>query len=189
MEIGKTLGDLRKQRRMTLKQLSEKAAVSVSLLSMVERDISAPTVRTLERIVKALGTSVSRLYLGMEKAEKNEKTSAGVRVLRRKERKKLEPGPERGTARYEMLTADYQRRLEFMYIHFPVKGKPGQMLTHEGEECGLILEGRLKVKVGKQEFILEEGDSIYFDSTAPHCMVNIGDVEVRAFWVNTPPSF
>jgi transcriptional regulator with XRE-family HTH domain len=189
MEIGKAIGGLRRQRGMTLKQLSEKAAVSLSLLSVIERDISAPTVRTLERIVKALGTSVSSLYLDMEKTEKDTENSAGVSVLRKKDRKKLQPGPERGTARYEMLTADYQRKLEFMYIHFPVKGKPAELLTHEGEECGVILEGRLKVVVDKEEYILEEGDSIYFESTAPHSMVNIGDIEVRAFWVNTPPTF
>ena len=189
MEIGKKIGDLRRQKGMTLKELSKKSSVSLSLLSMVERDISAPTVRTLEKIVRALETSISSLYLEMENSKPGKAKPGKVSVVHKKHRKKLEMGPERGKAHYELLTPDYQRKLQFVYIHFPVKGKPGQFISHEGEECGLILEGRLKAIIGDHEFILEEGDSIYFDSTIPHLMENAGQIEVRAFWVNTPSTF
>jgi mannose-6-phosphate isomerase-like protein (cupin superfamily) len=76
-----------------------------------------------------------------------------------------------------------------MYIHFPVGRKTGKFVSHEGEECGIILEGELKVYIDEQVVLLEEGDSIYFDSTIPHRLENMGEIEVRAFWINTPPTF
>lgn len=189
VELGKKIASLRREKGMTLKTLSEKSEVSVSLLSMIERDMSVPTVRTLEKIALGLDKTVSSLFLEMENSERDRVPPEKVHVMHKRSRKKLEIGPERGNAHYELLTPDYQRELQFVYIHFPVRAKPGQFITHEGEECGLILEGTLKAIIGEQEFILEEGDSIYFDSSIPHLMENVGQIEVRAYWINTPPTF
>lgn len=169
--------------------LSRRAGVSKSILSLIERNISTPTVRTLEKIVKPLGTTVSELCHEMESIPREGVPKSKPRVLRRRERKKLLMGPERGKARYELLTPDYRGRLQIIYIHFPVGKRSSRFVTHEGEEWGMVLEGLLKVVIDRQEFVLQEGDSICFDSTLPHSLENIGEIEVRAFWVNTPPTF
>jgi len=191
MELGQKIRELRSGQGLTLEELSNRSGVSLSLLSMIERSRSAPTVRTLERIVRALGTTISQVYMEMESDASDGETQNQVSVITKKERKSLVLGAERAAAHYELLTPDYQRRLQFMYIHFPVarEGKGGEFVSHEGEECGLILEGKLKAVVGDEEMILEEGDCIYFDSSIPHLMENVGEIEVRAFWVNTPATF
>lgn len=91
---------------------------------------------------------------------------------------------------YELLSPDLNRKIEFLYITI----KPGDysskdLVTHEGEECGIVIKGRLMVKMKDKEYILEEGDSIYFDSTIPHKYINIGDEECISIWAMTPPSF
>jgi mannose-6-phosphate isomerase-like protein (cupin superfamily) len=174
---------------LTLDELSKKSNVSVSLLSMIERNKSVPTVRTLERTVDALGTTVSNLFMDIEDTKREDIKSTRVTVLKKKKRKKLILGPERGKAFYELLTPDYRQNLEIVYIHFPVGKNKGEFISHEGEECGIILEGRLKAYIGERIFILEDGDCIYFDSSMPHRWENIGEVEVRAFWINTPATF
>ena len=191
MELGQKIKELRAEKGMTLDDLSHLSGVSQSLLSMIERNRSAPTVRTLERIVKALGTTISKVFMEMESDESGEDDRKAFAVIKKKERKLLVLGAERAKARYELLTPDYQRRLQFMYIHFPVQaeGNGSQFVSHEGEECGLILEGRLKLVIDEEEIVLEEGDCVYFDSSIPHYMENAGDIEARAFWVNTPPTF
>lgn len=190
MGIGEKIRELRHLKQMTLDELSKKSNVSVSLLSMIERNKSVPTVRTLERTVDALGTTISHLYGHIENTKKKrEIKSTRVTVLPKKKRKKLILGPERGKAFYELLTPDYRRNLEIVYIHFPVGKNKGEFITHEGEECGIILEGRLKAYIGDEKFILDDGDSIYFDSSIPHRLENIGEVEVRAFWISTPATF
>jgi transcriptional regulator with XRE-family HTH domain len=192
MELGEKIRTLRRYRGMGLDEFSRRSGVSKSLISLIERNISVPTVRSLEKIVKALGISISSLYLEMENTGENaeiRETRSKFLIVRRGERKKLLMGRERGGAHYELLTPDYQRNLQLVYMHFPAGKKSGSYITHEGEECGVVLEGTLRVQLGEREIILQEGDSISFDSTVPHRLENIGDVEVRAFWANTPPTF
>ena len=63
------------------------------------------------------------------------------------------------------------------------------MVAHNGEECELILEGELVVKLGTQEIHLEQGDSICFPSSTPHRFVNPVAVVCRSIWAMTPPTF
>ena len=89
----------------------------------------------------------------------------------------------------EMLCPDLRHRIEFIFLHYPVGAKVEEFYTHDGEECGMVLEGRFKGTIGDQEIILEPGDSIYYDSSIPHRWENAGEMEVRAIWAITPPSF
>jgi transcriptional regulator with XRE-family HTH domain/mannose-6-phosphate isomerase-like protein (cupin superfamily) len=112
--------------------------------------------------------------------------TAVVSVVRRHQRKKvIMPWG----ADYEMLTPDMQRRIEFIAITYPVNGGSGDLYSHEGEECGVVVEGRFRGIVGDEEFVLEVGDSIYYASSIPHRWENAGDVEAKAIWAITPPSF
>jgi transcriptional regulator with XRE-family HTH domain len=60
MEIGEKIKELRVQNGITLDELSKRSEVSISLLSIIERNRSAPTARTFDRIVKAFGTTISK---------------------------------------------------------------------------------------------------------------------------------
>jgi quercetin dioxygenase-like cupin family protein len=88
-----------------------------------------------------------------------------------------------------MLSPDLRHKVEFIYLTYPVGAMIEEFYSHEGEECGLVLEGKFKAVIGDQEIILEPGDSIYFDSSIPHRWQNIGDEDVKAIWAITPPSF
>ena len=55
-------------------------------------------------------------------------------------------------------------------------------LTHNGEECGYVLKGELVVLLGGKEYVLEEGDSIYFNSTVPHKYINRSDEDCISIW-------
>ena len=90
---------------------------------------------------------------------------------------------------YDLLSPDLQRKIEFIFIHYPGGSKQEEMYSHEGEECGIILQGRLKGYIGDQTIILEEGDSIYLESTIPHRWENPEQTDTKAIWAITPPSF
>ena len=111
---------------------------------------------------------------------------AQVSIVRADQRKKLILP---WGATYEMLTPDLQRRIEFIFIIYPVNGGSGDLYSHEGEECGFVVEGRFRGVVGDREFTLEAGDSISYSSPIPHRWENAGDVVARAVWAITPPSF
>ena len=61
------------------------------------------------------------------------------------------------------------RAIAFLTEIYPPGADTGEeMLTHEGEETGILVEGRLELVVGLETFVLEAGDSYYFESTKPH---------------------
>jgi transcriptional regulator with XRE-family HTH domain len=191
-ELGENLRTIRLQKKMTLQKLSQRSTVSKSQLSQIERNNSVPTVTKLQKVAKALDVSISRFFmekddfLSNSSSDNKKENSDRISVVRKEERKKLVM-PWGAWA--EMLCPDLKHKIELIYLHYPVGAKVQSPYMHEGEECGLVLEGTFKGTFGDREIILEAGDSIYYDSTIPHCWEAVGDTEVRAIWAITPPSF
>ena len=180
MELGKKIRDLRKKRKMTLKELAEKSGLSVGMLSQIERDKIGLSVNSLWKISQALDMSIGSFF--------NQKLYPHKFIVRKDQRKKLQL--VNSSASYELLTPDLSWNIEFLRIIIkPGESSDQQRITHQGEEVGLVLQGKLLVKWGEQEFILEEGDSIRLDSTVPHRYINIGDITSISIWAMTPPSF
>ena len=63
------------------------------------------------------------------------------------------------------------------------------MLSHESEESGLVLQGRLELTVGDEVYVLNKGDAYLFDSNFPHRFRNTGREECVVVSACTPPSF
>ena len=79
---------------------------------------------------------------------------------------------------WERLTARSERGVEFLYVTYEVGGASsgeGAYQRHSGHEWGYVLDGRLDVRIGFEDYILEPGDAISFDSTIPHRLANAGD--------------
>jgi uncharacterized cupin superfamily protein len=64
-----------------------------------------------------------------------------------------------------------------------------KMLSHQGEEAGLVIKGRLALEVDGRRYQLGPGDAYSFDSRKPHSFHNIGDTELVVVSACTPPSF
>jgi transcriptional regulator with XRE-family HTH domain len=191
-DLGENLRFKRLQKKITLQELSRMSKVSKSQLSQIERNVSVPTVAKLQRIADALALKFSDL-LPDNGDSSNDADAVGskdnskrISVVRKGERKKLVMP---WGAMYEMLCPDLQHKIEFIYLHYPAGTTAKEQYTHDGEECGVVLEGKFKGTFGAMEVILEPGDSIYYDSTIPHYWETVGDTDVRAIWAITPPSF
>jgi mannose-6-phosphate isomerase-like protein (cupin superfamily) len=190
--LGENLRSIRLQKKMTLQELSQVAKVSKSQLSQIERNVSVPTVVKLQKITEALNVKLSNVLpengdsVSDAHFDNNHENSNRISVVRKGERKKMVMP---WGAMYEMLCPDLQHKIEFIYLHYPAGTTAKEQYTHEGEECGVILEGTFKGTFGDKEVVLEPGDSIYYDSTIPHYWETVGDTDVRAIWAITPPSF
>ena len=86
--------------------------------------------------------------------------------------------------------AQPSRAIAFLNEIYPPGADTGdEMLTHEGEETGILVEGRLELVVGLETFVLEAGDSYYFESTKPHRFRNPFDAPARLISAATPANF
>lgn len=149
--LGKNLKELRKHRKMTLKQVAELAQCSESLLSKVENGRGNPSLNTLHAIAAAVGTDIGTLF--MQNAFRDEIVSRkGERLVTQI------TGSERDGVSLEYLSPHKPHNTLQAHIQIvsPGGGSTGE-ITHDGEEVGYILEGLLKLTVDGFEYLLDEG--------------------------------
>jgi mannose-6-phosphate isomerase-like protein (cupin superfamily) len=81
-------------------------------------------------------------------------------------------------------------KLQMMLERYQPGADTGKsMLSHESEESGLVLQGRLELTVGDEVYVLNKGDAYLFNSTLPHRFRNTGREECVVVSACTPPSF
>jgi transcriptional regulator with XRE-family HTH domain len=179
--FGNRLRELRHLRRRTLKAVAERAEVSESFLSQVERGKASASVASLTRIAAALGVSVADLF-------EPDGARRPPRVLRREARPVL-PFGERG--RKYLLTPRPLEHLEVFVGELEPGGSTGdETYTHgDSEELFVVLSGRVHLQLGDDVHELEAGDSIDYRSSSPHRASNAGDTPAEVMWVISPPSY
>lgn len=189
LELGRQIRSLRQEGGLTVHELAAAAGVSKSLVSQIERGLASPSINTLRRLAGALDVPIAALFLGGQEASNGENDRWGRRlVVRASERKSLHV--PRSKVGYELLTPDLNRKIEFIRIEY----EPGSIthpepMSHPGEENAFCLEGSVVVIIDGEEFTLNAGDSISFDSGRLHQVENrFGERAVLVSAI-TPPAF
>jgi len=191
-EIGKRLRARREEAGLSLRKLASRLDISPSALSQIETGRSRPSVRTLYAIVTELGMSFDELFPSTAGRSGRGRDSGitlhglghGLKeiVTRADERNIIEMA---SGVTWERLNPTGDHDIDFLQATYDVGGASSagdSYMRHSGREYGLVLEGRLKVTVGFDEYELEPGDSICFDSQWPHRLETLGDVPVKAIW-------
>jgi transcriptional regulator with XRE-family HTH domain len=201
--VGEGLRKHRVEAGMSLRALAREVGVSPSLISQIEHGKATPSVATLYAIVSELGISLDELFFDTPRGAAatsatpdrhadsgNERTpsshwkapSEGP-VLRAGNRLSLTLATG---VRWERLTASHDPGVEFLHCTYPVGGESAaadDLMTHQGSEYGIVLEGRCGATVGEDYYELEPGDSIAFDSSTPHRIWNLSDDKpMLAIW-------
>lgn len=180
LQLGSRIRALRQSRRLTLRELAARAGVTESFLSQVEREVTAPSIASVQRIARALDLSIAQLFA--------EEPTSG-RVVRREARRRIAyPGLK---AVDEFLTSNMAGRLQVILSTIEPGGGTGEEpYTHDSdEEVVVVLEGVLDLWVSDEHHVLREGDAITFASRLPHWNMNLGDEAVVVLFCLTPPSF
>ena len=178
--LGTRIRALRQSRRLTLRAVADRAGVTESFLSQVERDVTSPSIATAGRIARALDVSIAQLFA--------EEPVTG-RVVRREARRRVAyPGLK---ATDEFLTANMAGRLQVIMSTIDPGGGTGEEpYSHDSdEEVVVILSGVLDLWVADEHYVLREGDAIQFPSRLPHWNMNRGTAPVTVLFCLTPPSY
>jgi transcriptional regulator with XRE-family HTH domain len=182
LNMGTKIKKLRKAKGMSLKEVSKKVDLSPSLLSQIENDKVTPSIATLFKIANFLGKKTS-FFLDDYTEEKEVESP----VVRKKERTILHS--KNSKIRYELLNPKLSNaRVEFLEV-IVEKGCETGTYTHDGEEYGIVLTGKLEIILDGNHYILGRGDSIAFDSSQPHGFRNLGRGETRVIWAISPATF
>ncbi|MDQ4002806.1 MAG: XRE family transcriptional regulator [Actinomycetota bacterium] len=174
--FGVRVRGLRRERRLTLEGLAERSGVSRAMISKLERGEKNPTLVVAAKVAEGLGVTLSQL-VGVE--EKRE-----VVVVPR-ERRMVMYDPETGFERQLLSPSFGGRGVEFILNIVPEGSASGEFPPHRRgvEEYVAVEKGRLRAVIGDEEYLLEEGDALYFEADVSHRFDNIGDGECSYYLV------
>lgn len=176
-KVGERLAWLRQQHQFTLSQVAAKTGLSTSFLSALERGRAKASVATLQKLARLYGTNVLS-FIG--------ECVFARRLVRSAERQVFEP--EVGV-RMELL-AFGNVQMEPHVFRVAPGATSGGAYQHSGEEFIYMLQGKFEIWLDDIErYVLEPGDSLYFQSTQAHRWRSLGNQEAILLWINTPPTF
>lgn len=176
--LNERVKSLRIQRNMSLRQLAEATGLSAALLSQVERGATDPSLSTVRRLAKVLGTDLATLFA--------EEAPDEPHISRPDQRPLLSAGD--GAMAYERLTPG---RTELEVLRGTLS--PGQATStepwgHSSVECAVVLTGSLTVQIGGKQHEIVAGESISFDSRSPHRYLNTSAALAEFIVAVTPPN-
>jgi transcriptional regulator with XRE-family HTH domain len=181
--ISTNIQRLRKKARMTLQDLADRTGLTKSYLSKIERKKQTPSFSAMNKIAVALG--VDSTFLLAEKSEKIEDVRLSfTRKGMRKVINPLDRLPE-GTLhniRFEAMAFDKPGK-NMNPLILTMTQEPAPVFQHEGEEFLFVLEGRHEFTYGDQKYVMEKGDSVYFDAAVPHTGRAVGGKQTQVLVV------
>ena len=176
-EFGKRIRQYRVNKRLTLRELAERTGITKGYLSKIEKAKKAPPVSTLINLAKALNISISEIFGEVEE-------ESPVCLVKEDERHIItRDGSSFGYAYQTVAHLFHNKHMDPYVLTLPLKPKQNAIFQHEGEEILFVLEGTMKFFHGKREFIVDEGDCVYFDAGIPHYGVCQGNKEVKCLMV------
>jgi quercetin dioxygenase-like cupin family protein len=182
MHIGEIIHKARKEKRMTLVELSSNSGVALATLSRIENGKMTGTLESHMKIAEALQMSLPDLYRNLSMSKKQ------VEVLTKKT--KTDVFMHDRTASSEMLATKIANKKMM-----PVLIKVNKGGSTQKEETGVgvekfiyVLDGKIEAGIGDEKYTLTKGDTLYFDSSIPHRFRNAGTAESRLISVTCPPT-
>jgi transcriptional regulator with XRE-family HTH domain len=177
-QLGRAIRRRRHAASLTLATVSERAGISVSMLSQVERGLLDPSLDTLRNIADALGTASFRLLA-------EEGPVAGV--VRRGERRPLTD--EAGDLHAQLLSPSAEGAFAITTWELqPGDSRLGDGRADPGEEANLLLQGAARLELGDELIELATGDCVTFDQRSPHRMTAVGRDSLIVLAVVCPPA-
>lgn len=183
-DLGNKLRQLRLKKKIALVDLGKHTGLSASMISQLENGKLVPTLPTLARIAMVFDVGLDHFF-----TDKRRKRLFSV--VKAKERMRF---PERSDSPapgyyFECLAFSAQdKSLQAYLAEFPVRpASEASEHMHEGAEFFHVIEGAVIIRYQDEDYELETGDSVYFDSSAPHSYRGVGDGTAKAIVITTPP--
>ena len=178
IKIGERIRNLRELSKLTQEELADRANLTKGFISQIERDLTSISLDSLIQILEAMDENISDFFreTSEEKIVYQEKDRVAI------EKEKIE--------KFELLVpGSTNRRLEPILLTLLKGQTTPKERPHEGEEFGLVLQGRINLRFGKEVQKLKRGECFYFSSEKEHWLQNPGSREAVVLWISSPPSF
>ncbi len=178
--MGDKLRAIRKMHGFSQRELAKRAGVTNGMISLIEQNRTSPSISSLRKVLAGIPMSIGDFFtLDLE-------SDAAIFY-------KAKDLPDLGAAGVQLRLVGHKRpdrKLSILHEIYPPGADTGpEMLSHEGEEGGVVVEGEIEVSVGTRHRVLKPGDAYYFESRLPHRFHNRADRRCVIISASTPPTF
>lgn len=182
-DLGQRLRALRVSRGLSLRSVAGMVQITPGALSQIENGDNTPSLGTLRKLVKALGSTLAEFFAA---EERRESARDGI-VFRAGQLVSVVSG--KGLRFLGLPGQGSGRVIQLLYeTYAPKYGDTGDApYSHQGEEGGFCIAGTIEMTVGDRREILGPGDAYYYSSKLPHRWRNIGKVPAVVVSACTPP--
>jgi len=180
MNVGKRLQELRISQDLSLRALAELSGLNVNTLSLIENDKTSPNVSTLQQLATALNVPITAFF---------EAVSPHKSVVFQKSGRRSKISFPQGI--FEDLGGGLAlgEGIPLLMVLNPDELSDPNAIVHTGQEFVYCLEGSLVFHVGKEEYLMEAGDSLIFEAHIPHRWENGGDSISRSILIICPSDY
>lgn len=177
--IGERLRALRKLQGLSQRELARRAGVTHATISLIEAERVSPSVSSLKKVLDGVPISLAEFFT--VDCARHPRIFYGADEL---------PDMGSGDIAFRLVGAERaERAMNVLHeTYAPGSDTGAGMLTHAGEEAGVVVRGEIELTVGEETRRLGPGDAYYFHSRLPHRFRNAGSEPCEIISANTPPS-
>jgi transcriptional regulator with XRE-family HTH domain len=175
---------IRKERGLSQRELASRAGLTNGTISLIEQNKTSPSVASLKRLLDAIPMSIAEFFSTIE-------DTVEPQIFFEPE-DFMEVAPQAGKTAVSLrqLGNASTHSLQILDETYPPEADTGpELLSHVGEEAGIVIEGQIEITVGDRVKILQRGDGYLFDSRLPHRFRNVGPKTCKIISACTPPTF
>ncbi|MDO4192458.1 MAG: XRE family transcriptional regulator [Erysipelotrichaceae bacterium] len=178
-DIGSRIKALRTKNGLTLEELGSRTELTKGFLSQLERNLTSPSLPTLEDIVEALGVSMSKFFADDDEEQ----------IVFTKEDTFVDEQEER-TINWIVPNAQ-KNKMEPLILELKPGCSSKEIEPYDGEEFGYVLQGRIQIRreSDSRKLIVKKGETFYIKGNESHSLVNTGQATAKVLWISTPPIF
>ena len=189
MDIGSRLRTIRESRKLSQRDLAGRAGMTSGAISLIEQNKSSPSVASLKSLLDAINMTMSEFFAEVESAGPPKYFYSASEFI---ELSPQDIGLDAQNARLSLrqLGQAAEHSLQMLHETYQPGADTGpDMLSHEGEEAGIVISGVIELTVDDQSRVLNAGEGYLFASKLPHRFRNIGDKPCVIVSACTPPTF
>jgi transcriptional regulator with XRE-family HTH domain len=177
VDVGRRLREIRTEQDLTIRDLARKSGLNVNTLSMIENGKASPSLETLQQLSFALETPIITFF---------EDNAPQTKIVHHKANQLPSVAFAQGIL--EDLGAGMPRRGAEVFVVTlkPFSKISEDFIVHTGREVVYCLEGQLTYTIENQTYVLEPGDSLFFEAHLPHRWQNNGATPTRSLLVLCP---
>ena len=180
IQISNKIKEVRQEKGITLQELANKAQVSKGLISQIENNRTVPSLWVLMSIVRSLKLDLNEFFSSIQPTKKADKVS----VQKAKDYQAFEKETAKGFMYKRIMTRNiHAGPLDIVLLELKKGAKRSKLVRTEAYEYKYIIKGSIEYLIDGKKYLLNQGDSLFFDGRLPHRPSNIGNSDSLALVV------